>query len=191
MLTDCARRVGPRSGRNREVNLEEDIPTPQQEPSENAWLPIADAVGRRAKGAPSPPGQGAAPPDRLGGAAIDSPLRHRDDFRRIYDRGTAYRGRLFVLIVCENGRGLTRRAVVASRKIGGAVVRNRCKRILREAFRLSRGRMRVDGFDVVLIARGACRDAGSDEIRTELEGLLKLARLWTPEPGEPIRPEAS
>jgi ribonuclease P protein component len=60
-------------------------------------------------------------------------------------------------------------AVVASRRVGGAVERNRAKRLLREAAQ------RIDwpdGLDVVLIARAACADSDMTRVHRELEQLL-------------------
>ena len=64
--------------------------------------------------------------------------------------------------------GPARLTVVASRKVGGAVVRNRAKRLLREAAR------RVDwhdGVDVALVARPGCGTAQLDGVTAELTAL--------------------
>jgi ribonuclease P protein component len=64
--------------------------------------------------------------------------------------------------------GTTRMTVVASRRVGGAVRRNRAKRLLREAARTRRWR---PGLDVVLVARAGCGDSDLHRVNDELEAL--------------------
>jgi ribonuclease P protein component len=88
-------------------------------------------------------------------------------------------GRLVVLHLAVSDEDRPARlAVVASRRVGGAVRRNRAKRLLREAAR------RVTwprGADVVLVARAACADSELESVHRELTGLVARAdRTGTP-----------
>ena len=67
-------------------------------------------------------------------------LRSSGDFRRIYSCGRRYESHLMAAFIQPNGLKHHRFGITASRKaIGNAVERNRSKRLLREAFRLSQG----------------------------------------------------
>ena len=67
-------------------------------------------------------------------------------------------------------------AVVAGRRVGGAVVRNRARRIMRAAWRELAPRV-ADGVDVALVARPAIREAGARELVAEVEELLARAEV--------------
>ncbi len=72
--------------------------------------------------------------------------------------------------------GLGGFAVVASRRVGGAVVRNRARRILREAWGQVAPQARRD-FDVVLVAKPAIRDAKTQDLVAEMADLLRRAGM--------------
>jgi ribonuclease P protein component len=66
------------------------------------------------------------------------------------------------------GGAPVRLTVVASRRVGNAVRRNRAKRLLREA---ARTQSWSEGLDVVLVARAACAASGLAEVTAELRTL--------------------
>jgi ribonuclease P protein component len=69
------------------------------------------------------------------------------------------------------GTGRSRAAWVAGRQVGGAVARNRARRLLREAWRQLWPRT-TDGHDVVLVARGPFGRATAPDLAREIEDLL-------------------
>lgn len=77
-------------------------------------------------------------------------LRSEADFERVYARKCKAGDGVLLLFADRNDLGLTRIGLSVSRKHGGAVVRNRLKRLLREAFRLSRPELPV-GLDLIAI----------------------------------------
>jgi ribonuclease P protein component len=109
------------------------------------------------------------------GSAFRARLATRADFSRVYREGHRYPGQILVLYVrsTEGGR---RVGVTAGRRLGGAVVRNRAKRRLREAFRRIEPRLRGHG-DLVLVARTAAAAVRFEDIMQEMEALCAAGRL--------------
>lgn len=82
-------------------------------------------------------------------------LKRRKDFVRLTRCGKSLVTPGFILQICKNPDSETsvRVGFTASKKIGGAVERNRAKRRLRELARLFMSKYSVCGFDYVLVAR--------------------------------------
>ncbi|MGD8896908.1 MAG: ribonuclease P protein component [Acidobacteriota bacterium] len=108
------------------------------------------------------------------GLARERRLRVRGDFDRVFRRGRRLGGRLFTVIALPNGRPDHRLGIAASRKLGGAVVRNRARRLVRESFR----RLEPaggEGFDLVIVA--GMDLAGCTQVEVDREFRERLLRL--------------
>lgn len=79
-------------------------------------------------------------------------IRRTSDFRRCYLRRCSVADDVLIVYGCENELPYPRLGLSVSRKVGGAVDRNRWKRVLREAFRLLRHEL-PEGVDLVIIPR--------------------------------------
>jgi len=94
------------------------------------------------------------------------------NFRRVIEQGKKHVGVYSVLYALRIKCG-TRVGVVAGKRIGSAVERNRAKRLLREVVRLNRARI-ADGCEIVLIARkAAVRNTLQDKILDTMKLLEK------------------
>ena len=103
-------------------------------------------------------------------------ISRRADFRRVYDQGTRLRGRFMTMFVLPNGRETARLGIAATQKLGGAVYRNRAKRVVRELFR-----RRKPGtcLDVVVIPRREFFDAPLPALEADYRGALeRLIRIY-------------
>ncbi|MCR5576628.1 MAG: ribonuclease P protein component [Oscillospiraceae bacterium] len=101
-------------------------------------------------------------------------LKKNSDFRRLYARGKSVSTPYLALYCRENRLGVSRYGYTVSTKLGGAVVRNRVRRRLREIVRLNAQRMRP-GCDVVLVARA--RAVGCEYKRLEAAYLTACKKL--------------
>lgn len=79
-------------------------------------------------------------------------LRATSDFQRVFRRRRSVADDLIIIYGRENGRTYSRLGLSVSRKIGGAVIRNRWKRIIRESYRQLHSQLPV-GIDLVVIPR--------------------------------------
>ncbi len=79
-------------------------------------------------------------------------LRHRADFERIFAHRCSAADELLVLYAVRNGLEWSRLGSKVNRRIGNAVVRNRLRRTLREAFRTMKGEL-PQGYDLLCIVR--------------------------------------
>ncbi|MBN1956337.1 MAG: ribonuclease P protein component [Anaerolineae bacterium] len=103
-------------------------------------------------------------------------LRRPADFERVRQEGCSLSHPLLVLVVRPSGFDCTRIGVVASRKIGNAVARNRARRLLRESARHLYPRI-ASGWDLVLIARPMILRAKEPQVREALALLARQAAL--------------
>ena len=97
-------------------------------------------------------------------------VRRRGEFQHIFDIGYRISTRYFTLLLAPGTSSTPRLGIVASKKLGDAVRRNRAKRLIREVFR------HIDGshgaaVDVVVIPRRELFDA----IYTDLEREFRAA----------------
>jgi len=85
-------------------------------------------------------------------------LKKPHEFRRLFSKGRSAAGQHFVVFIRPNNKKVNRLGITASKKLGNAVQRNRIKRRIREAYRVSENRIAA-GFDIAFVPRstaGTC-----------------------------------
>ena len=101
------------------------------------------------------------------------PLRSSREFRLVYDRGVRLSSPFFSLFVLETTGSQVRLGITVTKKIGPAVVRNRCKRRLREAARRASLPLPAGiGCDIVINARSAMIKAHLNDLISSLSTTL-------------------
>lgn len=102
-------------------------------------------------------------------------IRRKKDFIELYRKGRRLRGKHFHLVYLPNGLEYSRMAVVVSRKIGKATVRNRLKRRFREFFRRNKSLL-PRPVDLIFIAQKDAGERSREEMAADFMALLnKLA----------------
>ena len=117
-------------------------------------------------------------------------LRLNYEFARVYRRGKYLSGRYVVVHYMKKKKPDIRVGVSCSRKVKGAVRRNRRKRLLREAYRALETQLNP-GYDLILIARNWEDDVKCAAVTADMEKLFRRVGL-IPERMEPMNtPEVS
>jgi ribonuclease P protein component len=124
----------------------------------------------------------AGTPARLG-LGRDSRLKLGRDFARVKQSGRRLvNGCLIANWLTLPDESASRVGVVVSKKVGGAVVRNRAKRLLRETFRVHQYEFKQP-LDLVLVARSSIVGRAFVEVEKDFLIVMRKAGLLSPESG--------
>ena len=103
-------------------------------------------------------------------------LKENYEFRRTYQKGVSAVSPVMVLYCRKNRLGRNRLGLVSSKKLGHAVVRNRCRRRLREVYRLEKPQLKT-GYDIILVARSRTATAPWPELQKQFRRLGRKVDL--------------
>jgi ribonuclease P protein component len=114
----------------------------------------------------------------MAGFSRNERVRRRVEYQKIYDQGSKVHSRLFTLFTFANQLAHGRLGIAATRKLGGAVVRNKAKRLIREVFRRNK---LAPGIDVVVVPKRDLLDADLTAIEAEFRHTLERSLRRTRE----------
>jgi ribonuclease P protein component len=97
-------------------------------------------------------------------------IRRRAEYQQIYERGARVHSRYCTMFVLGNELSIGRLGIAASRKLGGAVQRNRAKRLIREIFRRNK---LAPGFDIVVVPKREVLDTSLTVLEADYRATLE------------------
>lgn len=93
-------------------------------------------------------------------------LKSNEQFKSVLSKGRRFDDELLVVYTAENACGHARLGVSVNKALGGAVVRSRLKRLIREAFRQNQGAI-PGGFDYVVMISPQWKKCIGEEVSSE------------------------
>ena len=102
-------------------------------------------------------------------------IRRRGEFQHVFDVGRRAHGRYLTIVAAPAAAGASRLGIVASKKVGGSVSRNRAKRLIRQVFRTEGGPSAP--FDLVVIAKATAPAAKAEAMASDYQSTLKRLGL--------------
>ena len=103
-------------------------------------------------------------------------LRARAEFQDVQTTGRRATARYLTMLGKPNRGGRDRLGIIASRRVGGSVARNRAKRRIREVFRRLSGERPGPGLDLVVIAKPALLEAPFPAVTADFQAALRKLR---------------
>lgn len=108
-----------------------------------------------------------------GGLVVnDERLKKSSQFTLVYKRGRSEVTRFIVMYYLKNGLKYNRVGYSVSKKVGNSVVRNRAKRLMKEAVRLNSENLK-EGYDIVFISRVKMNSATYKDAEKSVKKLMK------------------
>ena len=104
-------------------------------------------------------------------------LKKDSDFRNVYKKGSSYGNKYLVIYVLENNLDVSRIGISVSKKVGNAIIRNKIRRRIKEAYRLDVDKNIKSGYDIVIIARVAIKDVDYEAVKKAIIHLAKKTNI--------------
>lgn len=103
-------------------------------------------------------------------------ISRSEEYNNIYKKGKKITGKYIIMYIASNNKNINRFGIVASKKVGNAVVRNRAKRLIRACVQNGMENFRT-GNDIIVIARYNINQASQEMLDKDLKIGMRKAGL--------------
>ena len=107
---------------------------------------------------------------------IKRKLSKTSEFKKVFSEGRRIEGKNLIIFISKNDYNFNRFGIIVKKETGKAVVRNKIKRWLREAFRLINKKL-SPGYDIIVLAKNNIKKSDYFEICYDLESLFYKGKL--------------
>lgn len=107
----------------------------------------------------------------------DLKINKSSEYNCIYKTGRRIQGKHIIIFIRDNDEAFNRFGIVASKKVGNAVKRNRAKRQIRAVISKNSNILN-NGFDIIIIARASIKGMSFALIERDFLYIMKRARLY-------------
>lgn len=103
-------------------------------------------------------------------------LHKNNEYKLVYENKNSSANKFLVMYIRKNNMNQSRFGISVSKKVGNSVVRHRLTRLIRESIRLNINKV-MNGYDIVIVAKGSLKDKNYFETESAVLHLLKVNKL--------------
>ncbi len=107
---------------------------------------------------------------------IKRKLSKTSEFKKVFSEGRRIEGKNLIIFILKNDYNFNRPGIIIKKETGKAVIRNKIKRWLKEAFQLKNKKL-YPGYDIIMLAKNNIKESDYFDICHDLENLFYKGKL--------------
>jgi len=107
---------------------------------------------------------------------IKRKLSKTSEFKKVFSEGRRIEGKNLIIFILKNDYNFNRPGIIIKKETGKAVIRNKIKRWLKEAFQLKNKKL-SPGYDIIMLAKNNIKESDYFDICHDLENLFYKGKL--------------
>ncbi|MEA2087569.1 MAG: ribonuclease P protein component [Candidatus Caldatribacteriota bacterium] len=111
---------------------------------------------------------------------IKRKLSKTSEFKKVFSEGRRIEGKNLIIFILKNDYNFNRPGIIVKKETGKAVIRNKIKRWLKEAFQPANKKL-SPGYDIIMLAKNNIKESDYFEICHDLESLFSKGKFFLPE----------